>query len=485
MPRGQAVLLAVVLLGSYAYFYQGGGWNQNSRFDLSRALVEHGTVRIDAYADNTGDKAVFEGHTYSDKAPGQALIALPPMAIGIGVVHALGRDPDAIPAVTVLSYLATVWAAALPTVLAALSLAWAAQRLGASAGGATFAALAFGLATPAWAYATLLWGHALAAGCLMLAFAAAIHSRDRPGLAWPGLLVGLTAGWGVVTEYPAAPAALVLALLARRSWRFVALGAWLPVLVLGLYNLAAFGSPLRVGYENVQGFSGLQEGVLGITSPKRTVLQEILFGEFRGLLPLAPVLALAPLGWLRLRRQPAVFAAAGIVAYYLLFNASYFYWDGGFSYGPRHIGAALPFLSFGLAPLWSTARLRPVLIILAGWGAILAGLAVSTSVLLPESVRSPIQDVVWPAFARGDLALNHDLFVLRPEPGVITGGILERGAWNLGQVVGLQGHLSLLPLGVFWVGMAVLGWRLAEARAEPATPAEAFRLPVARPPTLG
>src|ERR687887_1902936 len=98
MPRGQAVLLAVVLLGSYAYFYQGGGWNQNSRFDLSRALVEQATVRIDDYADNTGDKAVFEGHTYSDKAPGQAITALPPVAIGVGVVRGVGADPDATPA---------------------------------------------------------------------------------------------------------------------------------------------------------------------------------------------------------------------------------------------------------------------------------------------------------------------------------------------------------------------------------------------------
>jgi len=31
---------ACALLVSYAYFYQAGGWNQNSRFDLAVALVE-------------------------------------------------------------------------------------------------------------------------------------------------------------------------------------------------------------------------------------------------------------------------------------------------------------------------------------------------------------------------------------------------------------------------------------------------------------
>src|ERR671933_1832665 len=110
MPKGEKkrrLLIGVLLLGSYAYFYQGGGWNQNSRLDLSRALVERGTLQIDAYADNTGDKAVFDGHAYSDKAPGQALAAVPPVALGVGLLRALGLDADVTSAVTLLSYLAT------------------------------------------------------------------------------------------------------------------------------------------------------------------------------------------------------------------------------------------------------------------------------------------------------------------------------------------------------------------------------------------
>ena len=31
--RARALLIAAVLFISYAYFYEGGGWNQNSRFD--------------------------------------------------------------------------------------------------------------------------------------------------------------------------------------------------------------------------------------------------------------------------------------------------------------------------------------------------------------------------------------------------------------------------------------------------------------------
>src|SRR5438876_3836154 len=97
-------MLACALLASYAYFYQAGGWNQNSRFDLVRALVERGTVRIDAYADNTGDKTVFDGHVYSDKAPGQALAAVPLVAIGTAFANVVGADPTRPASVAILAY---------------------------------------------------------------------------------------------------------------------------------------------------------------------------------------------------------------------------------------------------------------------------------------------------------------------------------------------------------------------------------------------
>ena len=71
--RGQFGILGLALFVSYAYFYQAGGWNQNSRFDLVRAVVGQRTLRIDAFQQNTGDKAFYRRHWYSDKAPGLAL----------------------------------------------------------------------------------------------------------------------------------------------------------------------------------------------------------------------------------------------------------------------------------------------------------------------------------------------------------------------------------------------------------------------------
>ena len=46
--RVEALVFALTLFG-VAYFHQGGGWNQNVRFALVRAIVEEGTFFIDSY----------------------------------------------------------------------------------------------------------------------------------------------------------------------------------------------------------------------------------------------------------------------------------------------------------------------------------------------------------------------------------------------------------------------------------------------------
>ena len=136
--------------------------------------------------------------------------------------------------------------------------------------------------------------------------------------------------------------------------RIVAGGAVAAVLLMA-YDTAAFGSPFHVGYASEEGF---------------------------GLLPIAPLMALTPFGVIALARtrdgaRPALVAAA-IAVFYLLLNASYFYWEGGWAYGPRQMTPALPFLALGLAPLWDGWP-RIARIALAGgwvWGAALTLVAV-------------------------------------------------------------------------------------------------------------
>src|SRR4249919_1385737 len=88
-----AILVGAVSFFSFLYFYEGGGWNQNSRFDLLRAIVERHTLQIDAYHENTQDKAYARGHYYSDKAPGLVFLAVPFAEAARVVMRAAGVDP--------------------------------------------------------------------------------------------------------------------------------------------------------------------------------------------------------------------------------------------------------------------------------------------------------------------------------------------------------------------------------------------------------
>jgi len=72
--------LGLAVFITYAYFLARPAWNQNSRFALTRALVEHQSPIIDEWHATTGDKSKREGHYYCDKAPGISLLATVPYA---------------------------------------------------------------------------------------------------------------------------------------------------------------------------------------------------------------------------------------------------------------------------------------------------------------------------------------------------------------------------------------------------------------------
>jgi hypothetical protein len=146
--RKIAALLGVVTFLSFTYFYEGGGWNQNSRFDFLRAIVEQHTLQIDAFHENTQDKAHFNGHYYSDKAPGLVLLSVPFAVSARPVLRVAGIDPESPRGEVALSYIVTAFAVALPTALAGVCLFFLGVRFGAGATGSAFGVLVMCLGTP-------------------------------------------------------------------------------------------------------------------------------------------------------------------------------------------------------------------------------------------------------------------------------------------------------------------------------------------------
>src|SRR6185437_11873669 len=357
-------------------------------FALARALAEQHSVRIDRYQWNTGDKAFYQGHYYSDKAPGLSLAALPaiPAAGMLARVFHVSRLP------ALQLYLATGLTSSLAMALAAAVLFFIVLNWNIRSGAAAFTVAVFGLGTPMWIYATQFWGHALASACLVFAFVAADRLRQPGSSARQFALaaaVGLAAGWAVVTEFPAAIPAVMIEVMALiyfrrsaastknflRAAAALCLMAGLCLATILIYQKAAFGSRFRLGYEYVVNYQDtLQHGALGLTYPKWHPLMALLFGKRCGLLLFAPVLVVAPVGFRLLWRaglpRLSLCVSAGIAIYYLLFNASYLHWQAGASFGPRYLSPGLPFACLFVAPVWqwARARLKTVLAVLAVCG---------------------------------------------------------------------------------------------------------------------
>ena len=275
-----------------------------SRIGLANSLLE-GRVTIDDYGRETIDRARYEGRYYLDKAPGMSVVAAIPVAVIEAVDPGL-TDSDN-PRFWDSEGSFVLWAvrALVGGVFFLLGVVLVGRVAeGLVEGTGAVAAVAYGLGTLAHPLAPTLFGH-IPAGTLGLA---ALILASRGG-STRLVAAGLCTGTAVLLEYQAA--LIVVALLVYTELRYglraalvLAAGGLPAAVLLALYNVAAFGSPLRFSYEFVANvYADRQhEGLFGIGMPDAGSFATVLVGA-RGLLLLSPVVLVAAAGlWLLGRR---------------------------------------------------------------------------------------------------------------------------------------------------------------------------------------
>jgi hypothetical protein len=453
--------LFLVLLVSYTYFFpRWASWSQNSRLDLVMAIVDQRTLRIDDLYENTGDYAYFEGHYYSDKAPGLSFLGVP--------VYMLFRTAASTPparwalekASSTDAFSATLqeggtgilehkvyFAAALafvtfftvslPAALLGLLVHSAMARLDVPDTARLAVTLVYGLATPAFAYGGMFFTHQTVAFLLFLAFYLVFRPAEEPLSGWRILLVGFLLGWATISEYPAvliAAGVAAYALYKNPSIRTVVLGllgALVPLSLLALYDVLIFRTPLPVGYLYSENYHHLHDvGLVSITYPRLEALWGLTFSRFRGLFFLSPILLLALAGigqWLRRRiHQPVLAVAVWSMISLTLFYGSSIMWQGGFAVGPRYLLPMLPFMALGLGVAWTRCYEHPVgrLVVwtLTLWSVAAVWLETISGQSFPDWTLDPLFAYSLPRFLAGDIARN----------------------WAM--AAGLHAHVSLLPL---------------------------------------
>ncbi len=374
------------------------GWAQSAHFAQVRALAD-GRAEIDRWHWETRDKAWVNGHFYSVKAPGLAAFTLPAyLALkaggGEGAAHdavksarsagyapwiSKGGDPFSqfgfsahrahavqhrAQAGAPIVWALTLVGAVVPALLLLLLVRWVADRI--EPGYGTAAAVTLGLGTIVMTFASEYFSHVIAAALGFAAFALLFREREGPArlalVAAAGLLAGLAFGF----EYQVGlVGAILLAYAVARGPRVARGGAYVAGAIAGAapalaFNLWALGSPLRFAYGDAvarQGLTGHARlglndgGFFGITLPRLDSAIDLLLAG-RGLLVLTPVIALAIVGVVLMRRRGPVAEArviGAIAAAYFVYNAGYWLPFGGGSPGPRFLIPALPFVAVGLA----------------------------------------------------------------------------------------------------------------------------------------
>jgi hypothetical protein len=418
-----ALLLAALLLAAFPYAEQTRNANERPRLLQGIALVEDGVWRIDGRGLDPGPDTARDprsGAVFPNKPPGASVAAAAAYAGARAWAGARGEP------LTLRAY--TWWARALAGALPTLLLcAWMVRRYAAAAatGPVLLAVGAYVLATPAVAYAHLLYGHALTACLLAVGTGVTIDALRRDAPAWAAL-GGATAAASVAVEYSAAFAGAPLAVFAaatavRGRWRAAvgaAVGAALPLTLLGLYHAHAFGSPLKTGYHHAAdpGFAAKHgQGLLGLVAPSWQSAHAHLLSSQAGLLWWAPLAVLGLAGlWDMARRtgdsplrDHARVGLAGFVALALACASLNF--EGGWRVGPRYLVAALPALALGWAHAlgWVVGPGRAAwralgFAALLTWSAVIDGLAAN---LWPHfdltNVHQPVSEVLLPLWRAG------------------------------------------------------------------------------------
>jgi hypothetical protein len=433
-PAHHRFFLFLLLLGICCWYPDlGRNANTISRAATVAALAERGDLCIDAYHEETDDKALVNGHYYSEKAPLPALLVAPfwVVAYRLGWVDPgpCGLLTDAVLA------LGGFVCGALPLALIML-LTWRRMEQHHPPWRAFLLTTIAFLGSFPFLYAGSFQGHLLAALFLLLAWYAwqAEH--------WLGC--GFLLGAAVSSEYSLFVFPIAwLALLLLRGERPAALRlAWggLPfVLLLLAHNKAVTGNFFSLPYDHTALHSDTTR-YLGIAWPDPAALWGLLFSSYRGLFFFAPLALLTLHHFLRrpaftqkltLLYHPLVVPSVVLV---LLLSAHSMWW-GGWAWGPRHLTSlSVLMLAAGLPALPWTPTVQRAFSLLGAVGlAINLGARLTVGYSLPTQIDHPLHQAVLPNLLAGHFG---------------------SGPWtdllHLGQLAGAAGFIGALILTYRW-----------------------------------
>jgi hypothetical protein len=435
------LILFAALFAAFSYVHFSGNWNSNSRLDMILAIVENGNVAIDPYHVNTGDKALIDGHYYSEKPPALALLGVGPFLLARWFLTETPLESQPQLHGLILDWTTTVFTVGLITALGGVA-TFAMLRRFVPERVAWTVTLCLFLGTVVYVYTTMFFSHAAAAGLIAIGLWGALHDRRA---VWIDAVAGLALGLAVACEFQTfLPALGVWIIILLSSWKQalrVALFAMPPFLLIPWYNWATSGSIFHFPSASHASFPDMAQGFVSMRLPSPRAAISMIISPYRGLLFWSPIFLLALAGFDRriLHSSSLLWTLALTPLAEVLFISSFPFWHGGQSLGPRYILSVVPLLAIptavGFSKFPRIGTIAAVLSILLAWGGMIA----------------------FP------LALEMDAHPIVTMIDVLPMKFASFGA-HMGTFLGWSNALGLLPLFALITVLAIWGYRILPSK---------------------
>lgn len=399
------------------------GPNPGSKFMLTKSIALYNQLNvseedIEFYAGKL-DYSFKDGKYFSDKPPGISFLSLPFYYLGKSFHNqsiefpkrdTFNYDPDVNAFFLIIIFLTALTSVGVATVYKIASI------MNFSKTTSLIIMNVFGFSTIFWGYATTMFSHAIAATLYILTVYFLL-SFLKKGNKYKLFLCLFILGTATTIEYTTfflIPIFLLFLFFKSRKKHlktfFVSLiFLSIPILLLGLYNLFAFGSPFNFSYH----YTVVFKNVFNVNKPLLDGLNLLLVSKQRGLFFFNPVLILSFIGVFLFKeyKQEKILLTILIILFIVLFatndNAL-----GGISYGPRFLISIIPFIIILLLPAFDKKHVETIikqkftmkiysiflamLIVISFFHSFL-GVYV-TIYIYPESNPNPIYEINLPKF---------------------------------------------------------------------------------------
>jgi hypothetical protein len=373
-------------------------------------FLEQGNFILDKYKDKTIDISVIDGHYYMDKAPLPSMITLP--VVGLLKVLGLIKSNNGSYYGKSIYITGAIVCGIIPFLIILFLLAKNLfERQKKNLILMAFVAI---LSSFLFVFAGTFFAHILAAMFILVAY---VHF-EKSNYFYTGLFCGLA----FITEFTTLWIIfswVLIELINKKSIKNcvrIALGFSPAIIFIFSYNYYFTGNPFTMLYLFVaDNFVVAEKSTYGLSFPKYKALYGLLFSENRGLFFYAPVLLYGLYNFFT-HTSTNIFLKINkfllnpvLLPFILtvLFISSHANWDGGWTYGPRHLMSVSTLLIYMLINSNSFGKNKFVFWLTCGYGLVCTFLAKLTVIYsipeLDENILSYLVSKLKDAFNEGNI----------------------------------------------------------------------------------